>query len=224
MESSCMPGPDRRLAGEVGGDAGLRRCRGRGLRAGSTAGSISSSGGRVLRSGSRALPPRRSCSSAAAGDRRRQGDARRPRRPRAAPGARRRRARRRRRPARPAAARRSRRRWPPKSLPAARRLTAFDWLPGTSKPPPVRWSVWRAARGSARTTIATQAARTQRRWRPRNPASWIIDSRIGWPASLSNEQPGVCEEGHARTELPLRLIPDVRDNAQSEPRYSVTRR
>ena len=26
-------------------------------------------------------------------------------------------------------------------------VTAFDWLPGTSKPPPVRCSVWRAAKG-----------------------------------------------------------------------------
>ena len=42
-------------------------------------------------------------------------------------------------------------------------LTVFDSLPGTSKPPPVRLSVWCMAIGRAARRTATQPANTQRR-------------------------------------------------------------
>ena len=187
------PRPDGRLPGQVGGDASRRRCRGRGLRAGRPPGRSARRARRRWRAAAGRCRSRCSCSSRAAGDRRRQGDARRPWRPRAGPG-------RPRRPRsaalgaglRPAAAPRSRSASLAKT-PCIESATAFDSLPGTSKPPPVRCSVCFAAKGSAGTTIATQAARTQRRRRPRTPASRFIASRIGWLASLSHRRRAVCE-------------------------------
>ena len=38
---------------------------------------------------------------------------------------------------------------------------------------------------------------TQRRRRPRNPASLIMKSRIGWAASLSQSKAVVCEDAHS---------------------------
>ena len=170
------PRPDRRLPGKVGRDAVRRRCPG--------SRSSRSVDGRVdelrraersLRSGSSAVPsrcswqPRRGArppAEASLVERRRRRAANRrdrggPLRRRPAPGS-----------ARSSTAMPSA--CEPKSLSSAS-LTAFDWLPGTSKPPPVRCSVCFAASGRARTTIRIQAARTQRRRRPRNPASRIID-------------------------------------------------
>src|ERR1700754_4102652 len=68
-------------------------------------------------------------------------------------------------------------------------LAASDSLPGTSKPPPVRCSVCLAAKGSASSTIRTQAPTTQRRRRPRKPASLFIESRMSANEPLARLQP-----------------------------------
>ena len=111
------PGPDRRLPGQVGGDARRRRCRGRGLRAGSRPSRSARRRTGSLRSGSSAVPVRCSCQLGRGAPRPAAASLRRPsatsRRTRSTAAARSAAARRR---ARPAAAPRSRRPCAPKSL------------------------------------------------------------------------------------------------------------
>ena len=60
-------------------------------------------------------------------------------------------------------------------LPSSKRSicssTATEPVPGTSKPPPVRFSVWRDANGSDASSTTTQTARTSLRRRRTNPDS-----------------------------------------------------
>ncbi len=68
-------------------------------------------------------------------------------------------------------------RWAP-SKSFSPRSTAADPEPGTSNPPLVRCSVWRAANGSAASRSTSQAAATSRPWRRVNPSSRSIAACI----------------------------------------------
>jgi MMPL family len=57
--------------------------------------------------------------------------------------------------------------------------TCADWLPGTSKPPPVRFSVCFEASGSATTTTASQAPTTTQRLRASTSARRSMNARMG---------------------------------------------
>ncbi len=195
FESSCIPAqtvgcPARYVVTPPLAMPGSRASRR------STAGSISSSGATALASGKRVRSLRCSCSSprrATAGGRETPSTSAASRWTRSTAAARS--------EALAPGSARSSTAMPVASLtktPCIESATAFDWLPGTSKPPPVRCSVWRAAKGSAQITMTTQIARTKRRRRPRTPASRFIPSRIGWLASLSQRRASVCESRHAR--------------------------
>jgi hypothetical protein len=56
--------------------------------------------------------------------------------------------------------------------------TAWDWLPGTSKPPPLRCSVCLAARGAATITVISQAPTTHQRRRVRNAERLNMNDRM----------------------------------------------
>ena len=69
-----------------------------------------------------------------------------------------------------------------------------DPEPGATKPPLVRWSVWRIVNGIAATSAISQTARTTRPWRLTKPSSLSIAVCIrvlGWPANQSSRANGV---------------------------------
>ncbi len=80
-------------------------------------------------------------------------------------------------------------------------LTACDWLPGTSKPPPVKCSVCLAANGSAASTITTQIPTTHRRRRPSTAASRFIASRMIRARASPTDRSPVCARRHFVTSV-----------------------